>query len=313
MDTPNDGNTSYFIIQAFSDSNRLQIPIFVLLLLFYIIILMSNMTVLLVILVDSHLHTPMYIFLINLSFLDISFTSNIIPHLLHSLITQRRVISFMGCMIQMYFLLSFFCTEFILLASMAYDRYVAICHPLLYVFRMSQKHCVYFVSAAWIIGFLDPTSYVVLISKFSFCSSNIIDHFFCDLAPLLKLSCSDTFPIEILNYVESALVTLNSFVLTVTSYIFIISAILNIKSAEGRHKAFSTCTSHLTCVIIFYFAIISLYIRPVSTYAPKQDQYFALLYTVLIPLLNPFIYTLKNKEFRAALGKLRRSRLSFYS
>ncbi|OCT71418.1 hypothetical protein XELAEV_18034398mg [Xenopus laevis] len=312
MDKQNDGNISYFMIQGFSDFDQMQIPIFTVLLMVYFIILMSNLTVLVVILVDSHLHTPMYMFLINLSFLDISFTSNIVPHLLYSLITQQWYISFMDCMIQMYFLLSFFCTDFILLASMAYDRYVAVCHPLLYVFHMSQKRCTFFVSAAWIIGFLDPTSYVVLISKFSFCTSNIIDHFFCDLAPLLKLSCSDTFQIEVLNYVESALVTLNSFVLTVISYIFIISAILNIKSAEGRHKAFSTCTSHLTCVIIFYSTIISLYIRPISTYAPKQDQFFALLYIVLIPLLNPFIYTLKNKEFQAAVRKLRRSRLSFY-
>ncbi|XP_031761669.1 olfactory receptor 472-like [Xenopus tropicalis] len=196
---------------------------------------------------------------------------------------------------------------------MAYDRYVAICHPLLYVSRMSQKHCIYLLSVAWAVGFLDPTSYFFLISKFSFCSSVSIDHFFCDFETLLKLSCSNTFYVEILNYLEGALVTLNTFILTVASYIFIILAILNIKSAEGRHKAFSTCTSHLTCVIIFYFTIISLYIRPISTYSPKQGKFFALFYIIVIPLLNPYIYTLKNNEFHVSLRKLKRSRFFYFT
>ncbi|OCT71417.1 hypothetical protein XELAEV_18034397mg [Xenopus laevis] len=301
-----DSNKSYFIIQGFSNYDGLQIPIFVVLLGVYLMILISNLTVLLVISMDSHLHTPMYIFLMNLSFIDISFTSNIVPYLLYSLFTQHRDITFMGCMIQMYFCLSLFCTEFILLAIMAYDRYVAICQPLVYVFRMSQTHCIYLLSVAYTIGFLDPTSYFFLISKFSFCSSISIDHFYCDFETLLKLSCSDTLYVEILNYFEGALVTLNTFILTVISYIFIISAILNIKSKEGQYKAFSTCTSHLTCVIIFYFTIISLYIRPISTYSPKQGKYFALFYIILIPLLNPYIYTLKNKEFHLSLRKLKR-------
>ncbi|KAG8435684.1 hypothetical protein GDO86_013568 [Hymenochirus boettgeri] len=304
MDDQYVGNVSDFIIQGFSDMGRLQFPICITLLMVYLVILMGNATVLLVILLDSHLHTPMYIFLLNLSFLDISLTSNIIPNLINSLIREHRNISFKGCMVQMYSFLVLTCTEFVLLTVMAYDRYIAICFPLKYVFQMSRKVCILFLCEVWIYGFLNPTAYLVLISKLSFCKSNTIDHIFCDLSALLKLSCTDTTTVEILNYLEGSVVTFNTFTLTVTSYIFIISAILKIKSLEGRHKAFSTCASHLTCVVISYLTIISLYMRPTSTYSPKQDKFFALLYIMLIPLLNPIIYTLKNKEFHAALKRL---------
>ncbi|KAM8924736.1 olfactory receptor 1G1-like [Pelodytes ibericus] len=194
---------------------------------------------------------------------------------------------------------------------MAYDRYVAICHPLHYVLKMSLKHCTILSSAAWCLGFLDCAGLVALMSKLSFCEPHVIDHFFCDVPPLLKLSCSDTFSVELLIYIEGALYTFNLFLLTVTSYIFIISTILKM-SSEGRHKAFSTCGSHMTSVIIFYGTAFCLYVRPTSSYSPQRDKFFSLLYIVLIPTLNPIIYTLKNKEFKTMLAKLK-SRVIMFS
>ncbi|KAM8924740.1 olfactory receptor 5AR1-like [Pelodytes ibericus] len=191
---------------------------------------------------------------------------------------------------------------------MAYDRYVAICHPLHYVLKMSLKLCTILTSAAWCLGFLDPTGFMVLIPKLSFCGSHVIDHYFCDFSPLLKLSCSDTSNIVLMIYIIGMLFTFNLFLLTVTSYIFIISTILKM-SSEGRQKAFSTCGSHMTSVIIFYGTVFCLYIRPTSSYSPKRDKFFSLLYIVLIPMLNPIIYTLKNKDFKSALLKLKQSYL----
>ncbi|XP_053305935.1 olfactory receptor 1019-like [Spea bombifrons] len=186
---------------------------------------------------------------------------------------------------------------------MAYDRYVAICHPLHYFIFMSLRHTVIFAVASWTIAFLNLTGYAVFISELSFCKSHLIDHFFCDAIPLLMISCSDTFKIEILTYVEGTIIDIPAFLLTFISYIFIISSILKIQSSEGRKKAFSTCTSHLTCVIVFYGTLIPLYMRPTSSLSPK-NKYFSLLYVVLVPILNPVIYTLKNQDIKDALKKL---------
>ncbi|KAM4637015.1 olfactory receptor 1C1-like [Discoglossus pictus] len=243
----------------------------------------------------------MYIFLMNLSFIDILVTSTILPAVLHMLYTQRKTISFTGCMTQLYFYGSLLGIEILLLAAMAYDRYVAICHPLHYIIYMSLRHCAQSLVAVWSIGFLEFTGHPVLISKLSYCASHLIDHYFCDVAPLLKLSCSDTFNVEMLNYINGSFIAFNSFLLIVISYIFIISAILNIKSSHGQRKAFSTCASHLICVIMYYGTILCLYMRPTSSYSPSRDKFFALVYIVLNPLLNPLIYTLKNKEFQDAM------------
>ncbi|KAM4636989.1 olfactory receptor 5A2-like [Discoglossus pictus] len=254
---------------------------------------------------DSHLHTPMYIFLMDLSVLDISISSTVLPTVLHALYTQQKHISFPSCIAQMYIFISFLCTEILLLSAMAYDRYVAICHPLHYNFLMSIRHCAAFIATSWISGFLASTGHPVLISRFSFCASHLIEHFYCDLTPLLKLSCSDKFSVELLTYTEGILVAFISFLLTLISYIFIICTILNIRSVEGRHKAFSTCTSHLTCVIIFYTTSICLHIRPTSNYSPELEKYFSLINIILIPMLNPVIYSFKNKEVKHALNKLK--------
>ncbi|KAE8589899.1 hypothetical protein XENTR_v10017822, partial [Xenopus tropicalis] len=297
-------NVSGFIIQGFSDTPDLQISFFVLILGIYLIILLGNLIVFLVISCNPHLHTPMYIFLLNLSLIDISSTSNILPNLLHILLTQQNNISFLGCMTQMYVFVFLAASEFFLLTAMAYDRYVAICDPLHYIARMSRKHCAGLITAAFTVGFLDPVGHVTFISKLSYCASHLINHFFCDITPLLQLSCSSTFSVELLFYIEAIVLFFNSFLLTLASYIFIISAILKIQSSEGRQKAFSTCASHLACVLTLYVTGFCLYMRPTTSYSLKRDKYFSLLYMVLGPVLNPLIYTLKNKEFQSSLNKM---------
>ncbi|KAM4702769.1 olfactory receptor 5AR1-like [Rhinophrynus dorsalis] len=188
---------------------------------------------------------------------------------------------------------------------MAYDRYVAICHPLHYTRLMNLKLSVCLAVAVWSAGFLATIGHAVLISKLVYCASHLIDHFFCDVTPLLKLSCSDTFTVEMMTYIEGTILVFPSFLLTLISYIFIISTILRIQSVEGRKKAFSTCASHMTSVIIYYGTTLCLYMRPTSNYSPKQDKYFSLLYIVLIPILNPIIYSLKNQEVKDAVKKLK--------
>ncbi|XP_063819353.1 olfactory receptor 5B12-like [Pseudophryne corroboree] len=296
-------NATEFTIEGLFDIPELQYPVFIIFLFIYIIIIFGNIGIIVVVCLNSCLHTPMYIFLMHLSIIDIAYSSNILPKLLDMLITKNNTISFLGCIYQMYFFLALACTEVLLLAAMAYDRYVAICHPLHYIVLMSMKQCAPLAAAAWSIGFIDSSGHAVLISRLSFCASHVIDHFFCDIIPLLKISCSDTFKVEILNYFGGTLLLATAFLLTLVSYIFIITNIIKIKSGESRGKAFSTCSSHLTCVIIFYGTMICLYMRPTASYSPKQDKFIALLYAILVPVLNPVIYSLKNQEVKSALCK----------
>ncbi|KAG9484818.1 hypothetical protein GDO78_008109, partial [Eleutherodactylus coqui] len=300
----NESHAVQFIILCFSDLPHLQVPLFLIFLSIYISIIFGNAAVLLSIVFDSHLHTPMYMFLSNLSVLDISYTSTTLPKLLFMLSTQDRIMSFVGCISQMYFFLCFACTEMILLAVMAYDRYVAVCHPLHYTLIMSPRNCLAVVISVWIAAMLEPVSFTVLVANLSFCSSNQIDHFFCDASPLLKISCTDTTHVNMTTYILGALVGMSTFILTLVSYVYIVFNIMNVHSTVGRSKTFSTCVSHLTSVLLFYGTTLSLYMRPTSMYSPKQDKFFSLLYIILIPLLNPVIYTLKNKQFKDAFKKL---------
>ncbi|KAM8924805.1 olfactory receptor 5AR1-like [Pelodytes ibericus] len=293
-------NFSGFSLQGFTDQQDLQVLIFITFLILYFIILLGNVTIFSLIIWDSHLHTPMYIFLMNLSLIDITYTSNVLPKLLDILLTRCKTISFAGCITQMYIFVSLSCTEVLLLAAMAYDRYVAICHPLHYLILMSFRQCATLLFHVWVLGFLTSTGHAVLISRKSFCMSHLIDHFFCDVTPLLKISSSDTSDVEMLSYIEGVLVVFPTLLVTFISYVRIISSILKIKSSEGRSKAFSTCTSHLTCVTIFYGTLMSMNMRPKSSTSPKQDKFFALLYIVLVPMLNPFIYSLKNQDVKNA-------------
>uniref|UniRef100_A0A8C5M9E4 Olfactory receptor n=1 Tax=Leptobrachium leishanense TaxID=445787 RepID=A0A8C5M9E4_9ANUR len=304
MPTENKSKNSEFTVQGLSDLPQLQLPLFVLFLVVYISIVLSNFTVFTCIILDSHLHSPMYIFLCHLSLLDISYTSTIVPKLLAMIFTQRNTMSFIECMIQLYFFMSFVAIEFLLLTAMAYDRFVAICHPLRYSSFMNQTRCVQLVLAVWVGGFSESVTHTVLISNLTYCSSRRIDHFFCDVPPLLKLSCSDTYKVEISTFIIGTLMDFSSLIFTFLSYIFIITAILKIQSADGRQKAFSTCSSHITCVTIFYGMITCIYMRPASMYSPGQDKFFALLYVILLPMLNPLIYTLLNKDFKDAIKRI---------
>ncbi|KAG8431131.1 hypothetical protein GDO86_019376 [Hymenochirus boettgeri] len=251
-------NVSEFIIQGLCDFPECQLPLFVLFLIIYLFIIIGNLVIFSIILVNSNLHTPMYKFLLSLSITDISSTSNILPALLNFLITKQNRMSLFWCMTQLYLYLSLAGCEYIVLTAMAYDRYVAICDPLHYITRISEKHCAWLISTSYCVGLASSVCHIVLISKLSYCNSHLIDHFFCDLIPLLKLSCSDTFNVEILTYVSGTLLAGNCFLLTLISYIFIISTILKIQSTHGRQKAFSTCASHLTCVIILIDPIVCI-------------------------------------------------------
>ncbi|OCT71396.1 hypothetical protein XELAEV_18034376mg [Xenopus laevis] len=303
---PSDHNSTeiIFTVQCFTDIKELQVHIFSVFLIILLIILTGNITIIATISIWPLLHTPMYMFLVSLSFVDIFYTLTTLPKLLRMVATQDKTISFAGCMIQLYVFMALTCIEFILLAVMAYDRYVAICHPLHYGLLMSHKLCLKLITSVWIAGFLDTATHAFLISNLSFCLSRHIDHFFCDVTPVLKITCSDTSTFETLTYINGAIVAVPPFTVTALSYIFIICTILKIQSSKGRIKAFSTCASHLTCVVILYGTLSCSYMRPTKTYNPKQETFLALLYTVLVPMLNPVIYTLRNKEFKGVLSKI---------
>ncbi|XP_063819340.1 olfactory receptor 5AR1-like [Pseudophryne corroboree] len=299
-------NTTEFSFEDLTEDLKLQYFMMLILFISYLVVICGNFTIIVVIWVTPNMHTPMYIFLMNLSIIDIASTSNILPKLLYMLITKYNIISFWECIAQLYVFLLLSCTEVVLLTAMAYDRYVAICHPLIYVSKMSIRHCAGHLVTAWTFGFLNPIGYIALISKMSYCTSHGISHIFCDIAPLLKISCSGVSEVEMLNYIEGTMLGFITFLFTLISYIFIISAILNINSATGRSKAFSTCSSHLTCIILFYVTITSLHMQPTSSYSSKQDKWFSLVYAVLVPMLNPFIYSLKNKDVKKVLLKLKK-------
>ncbi|XP_030043963.1 olfactory receptor 1052-like [Microcaecilia unicolor] len=297
----NSTTATEFIILGFSEFPELQIPFFLLFLLVYLIVLLGNLIIITVTCLDPRLHTPMYFFLCNLSFVDISSTSVTLPKLLDIFLRKNQRISVHGCFIQVYFFLFSLCGEFFLLSVMAYDRYIAVCHPLRYVLIMNWSVCVLSVAGLWIAGFLDSLTYTVLLSRFSYCRSNKINHFFCDISALLKLSCTSTSTVEYTIFIVGTFVAVPCISLTFVSYIYIISAILRIRSAEGRRKAFSTCSAHLTVVILFYGTLLCSYMRPTSTQSLEQNKLFAVLYNALIPMFNPIIYSLRNQEVKKAL------------
>ncbi|XP_029441927.1 olfactory receptor 1019-like [Rhinatrema bivittatum] len=297
----NKTSVSEFILLGFSDLPHLKFIISVTVFGIFMISALGNVGFLTLVCADYRLQKPMYFFLSNLSILDICNTSVTLYTLLDNLITGNKLITFSACMAQLYFFMAFTSTECSLLSTMAYDRYVAISNPLRYALIMNKRACALLASAAWTLGFLDVMPHLVLTSHFSFCNANEINHFFCDSEALVELSCSDRSSIETLIFAEGVYVGSIPLILTLTSYVYIISAILRIRSAEGRSKAFSTCSSHLTVVILFYGTTIFFYMRPTSVYSPTQDKLFCLLYMGLIPMLNPIIYSLRNKDVKRAL------------
>ncbi|XP_032210717.1 olfactory receptor 6B2 [Mustela erminea] len=295
---------SAFILLGFPTAPWLQYVLFLLFLLTYLFVLAENLAIILTVQTSSSLHRPMYYFLGSMSFLEIWYVSDIIPKMLGGFLLQQKHISFIGCMTQLYFFSSLVCTECVLLASMAYDRYVAICHPLRYQVIMTWGLCVQLVVFSFVSGFSISAIKVYFISSATFCGSNVLNHFFCDISPILKLACTDFSTAELVDFILAFIILVFPLVATVLSYGHISVAVLRIPSATGRWKAFSTCASHLTVVTIFYTAMIFMYVRPQAIDSRSSNKLISAVYTVLTPIINPLIYCLRNKEFKAALKKV---------
>ncbi|XP_044841887.1 olfactory receptor 6N1-like [Mauremys mutica] len=301
MDWGNQTAITEFILLGFGDLPDLQILLFLLFLVIYITTVVGNSLIIVLVVTDQHLHTPMYFFLGNLSCLEICYTSTILPRMLASLLTGDKSISVNGCITQLYFFAVLAATECYLLAVMSYDRYLAICKPLHYSTLMNTRLCLQLAAGTWLNGFLAITIFILFMSQFIFCGPNEIDHFFCDPISLIKLSCGDTGLIILLDFILACVFTLPPFLLTLMSYMCILTVILRISSTTGRQKAFSTCSSHLTVVTIFYGTIMIVYMLPTLDALRALKKVLSLCYTVLTPLINPLIYSLRNREVREAL------------
>ncbi|XP_028563479.2 olfactory receptor 5AR1-like [Podarcis muralis] len=300
---PNESTVTEFILAGFMVHPDLQVPLFLFFLIIYVATIIGNLGIIIVTSVDTQLQTPMYFFLRNLSIIDIGYSTAIAPKMLTTFLAEKTTISFKGCTVQFFIFAVFITTEGCLLAVMAYDRFTAICNPLLYFAIMSRKHCTILVVLAYACGLTSSILQTSFIFTLSFCSSNIINHFFCDVPPILKLSCSDTHVTHTVHFILSTIIGLTTFLIVLVSYIAILFAILRISSAQGRYKAFSTCASHLTTVTIFFGTIIFMYIRPGSTFSIDQDKIVSVFYSLMISFLNPLIYSLRNKDVKDAFGR----------
>ncbi|KAM9747680.1 olfactory receptor-like protein DTMT [Dama dama] len=270
----------------------------------YVTTILGNLLIIILICLDPYLHTPMYLFLSNLSFSDLCFSSVTMPKLLQDMQSQELSISYAGCLTQMYFFLFFADLEDFLLVAMAYDRYVAICFPLHYTTIMSPRLCSFLVVLSWVLTTVPAMLYTLLMARLCFCADNVIPHFFCDMSALLKLSCSDTQINELVIFVVGGLIIVIPFLLIIMSYARIIFSILKVPSVKGICKAFSTCGSHLTVVSLFYGTIIGLYLCPSANHSTVKETVMSMMYTVVAPMLNPFIYSLRNRDMKGALRRV---------
>ncbi|XP_062992621.1 olfactory receptor 6N1-like [Elgaria multicarinata webbii] len=293
-----------FIILGFPNIREVELLLFSLFLLMYLLMFVENIVIILVIRLDYRLHTPMYFFIGNLSSLDIGFTTVTVPKMLVNIATDSRTISIPGCFTQLYIFYFLGSAECFLLASMAYDRFLAICNPLHYTTLMNKRMCGWLAFGSWLGGFLAPVLPSAFLFRLPFCGSNVINHFFCDAPPMLKLSCKNIFEVEIINFIVGSLVLLTSFSFTIVTYVFIISTILHIPTSEGRKKAFSTCAVHLTIVIIFFGTTIFMYIRTKTIRAFDFNKVVSVFYSVITPVLNPIIYSLRNNDIKQAMKKV---------
>ncbi|XP_027717064.1 olfactory receptor 13A1-like [Vombatus ursinus] len=300
----NQTQVTEFVLQGFSDSVPLRILLFGTFFSLYTAALTGNILIIVLVICSSILHTPMYFFLVNLSMLDIMCTTSVLPKVLENLISEKKTISYGGCMAQVYFLIWSVSGELLLFTAMAYDRYVAICHPLHYSTMMSKNICVLLAVGVWSICGLNTTINTGLMIRLSFCGPNTINQFFCEIPPVLLLSCTSTYVNDIMTVLADVFFSVLNFLLTIVSYCFIISSIMSIRTREGKKRAFSTCSSHLIVVTMYYCTVFYAYVSPISNYSPESAKLVAVLYTAVSPTLNPLIYTLRNKDVREALRKV---------
>ncbi|XP_013808116.1 olfactory receptor 6Y1-like [Apteryx mantelli] len=303
MGDRNETSVMYFILLGFPTSAELQLLLFSAFFLAYSLTVLENIIIILVIRTNHSLQKPMYFFLGNLSFLEIWYVSVIEPKMLVDFLSQDKHISFQGCMTQLYFFVTFVCTEYILLAVMAYDRFLAICNPLRYPLIMNQRFCVQLTAGCWMCGLITSSIKLTFIGQLWFCNVDKINHYFCDISPLLNISCSDSSLAELVDFILALMVIMVPLCAVVTSYICIMFTVLKIPSSQGRKKAFSTCSSHLIVVVLFYSTTLFTYAHPKVMYTYSANKLVSVLYTVVVPLVNPLIYCLRNKEVRFALRK----------
>ncbi|CAO2636357.1 Olfactory receptor 2B11 [Lemmus lemmus] len=304
MTVINKSHPEEFILLGFADRPWLELPLFIILLVTYPMAMLGNIAIILVSILDPRLHSPMYFFLTNLSFLDMCYTTSIVPQMLTNLGGSTKTISYMRCVVQLYFFHTMGATECVLLAVMSFDRYVAICKPLHYTLIMSQRTCLLLVSTVWLTGITYAVSEVTMTLQLSLCGHSKLDHLLCEIPVLIKTACGEKETNELALSVVCIFFLAVPLCLILASYASIGCSVLKIKSSEGRKKAFGTCSSHLIVVLLFYGPAISMYLQPPSSITKDQPKFMALFYGVVTPTLNPFIYTLRNKDVKGALGKL---------
>ncbi|XP_036916742.1 olfactory receptor 10A3-like [Sturnira hondurensis] len=313
MKRQNQSSVVEFILLGFSNFPELQKQLFGIFLVVYLVTLTGNAMIIVIISLEQSLHIPMYFFILNLSVVDLSFNAVIMPEMLVVLSSEKCTITLSGCFTQMYFLILFGVTECLLLGTMAYDRFAAICHPLSYPMIMNKSVFMKLVMFSWVSGIMVATVQTSWVFSFPFCGPREINHLFCETPPVLELACADTFWFEIYSFTGTILVIMAPFFLILLSYIRILFAILKMPSTTGRQKAFSTCASHLTSVTLFYGTAIMTYLQPKSGYSPETKKVMSLTYSLLTPLLNPLIYSLRNSEMKRALKKLWRRKVDLHT
>ncbi|XP_046542194.1 olfactory receptor 8B3-like [Equus quagga] len=305
------GNCSFvteFILLGLTDQPDLQLPLFFLFLVMYMVTVLGNLGLITLTGLNSRLHTPMYFFLLNLSFVDFCYSSVFTPKMLMDFLSKKNIISYLGCMSQLFFFCFFAISEGYVLTSMAYDRYVAICNPLLYNIAMSPKVCFSLMLGSYLMAFSGATAHTGCMLRLTFCDANTINHYFCDILPVLQLSCTSTYINELVVFI---VVGINIIVPSLTifvSYGFILSTILHISSMEGRSKAFSTCSSHIIAVSLFFGSCAFMYLKPSSAMSMDEGKISSVFYTNVVPMANPLIYSLRNKDVKIALRKILRKR-----
>ncbi|XP_058596851.1 olfactory receptor 2L3-like [Neofelis nebulosa] len=303
MENNNQTLTGFLLLGLFPPS-RIGLFIFILIVIIFLMALFGNLSMFLLILLDVHLHTPMYFLLSQLSLMDLNYISTIVPKMVSNYLFGNKSISFIECGVQSFFFLTLAGAEGLLLASMAYDRYLAICFPLHYPIRMSKKVCVLMITGSWIMGSINSCAHTVYALHIPYCRSRSINHFFCDVPAMLTLACMDTWVYEYTVFVSTTLLIAFPFICIACSYGRVLHAICHMHSTEGRKKAYSTCSTHLTVVTFYYAPFAYTYLRPRSLRSPIEDKILAVFYTILTPMLNPIIYSLRNKEVMGALRRV---------